>query len=79
MYQYMNWCGSTQASLVKGHPRVASLAPSGQFTFRWPSASEVGGIRSTLYEFAGTMGEYVAAYRESPAKQLLWQLFGCPL
>ena len=64
MYQYMNWCGSTQASLVKG---------------RWPSASEVGGIRSTPYEFAGTLGEYVAAYRESPAKQLLWQLFGCPL
>ena len=51
-----HWCGSTQASLVKG---------------RWPSASEVGGIRSTRYEFAVGLGEFVHPAAESPAPQLL--------
>ena len=37
-----------QASLVKG---------------RWPSASEVGGIRSTQYEFAEGLGEFVHTCR----------------
>ena len=67
-----------QASLVKGHPRVASLAPSGQFTFRWPSASEVGGIRSTTYGFAETFGEFVTLHRESPADKLLLAIYLLP-
>ena len=40
-----------QASLVKG---------------RWPSASEVGGIRSTDCGFAEDLGEHVSAYRRNP-------------
>ena len=54
----------TQASLVKG---------------RWPSVSEVGGIRSTVYGFAETLGEKAAPYRESPADKLPEQSICCPL
>ena len=46
----------SKASLVKG---------------RWPSASEVGGIRSTMYEFAERPGEFVhTPAAESPANKL---------
>ena len=38
----------------------------------------VGGIRSTAYGFAGTSGEFVTTYRESPANKLLLAIYLLP-
>ena len=48
----MRFVESKKASLVKG---------------RWPSVSEVGGIRREMYVFASVFGEFVTWCCESPS------------
>ena len=55
------------------HPRVASLAPSGQFTFRWPGVAGSEGVGSRdlkIVPFSANSPEIVGtpcAYRLAPS------------
>ena len=51
---------------ITSKPKVSTAPKASLVKGRWPSDSEVGGIRSRWYEFAENQCEFADAYRMNP-------------